>query len=80
VRTTIDIDPGLLAKAKNLAKDRNCSLGWILNEALQAGLFPPAAETKNRPIAPLKTFRGDGCRPGVDLRDNAELFELMEEP
>jgi hypothetical protein len=80
MRTTFNIEDGLLEEAKVLARQRKTTLGGILNEALRVGLLrTKGQQTESAPL-PLKTFRGDGLRAGVDLRDSASLLEAMEQP
>lgn len=78
MRTTLNIEDGLLETAKNLARQKKHTLGTVLNEALRLGLLranePPRAGSN----PPLKTFRGDGVQAGVDLRNSHELLDLME--
>jgi len=78
IRTTLTIEDGLLEEARRRARKQKTTLGAVVNEALRFGLLrsgqPPAAGS----IPPLQTFRGDGLQPGVDLRNSAELHEIME--
>lgn len=64
MRTTTDIDDDLLEKAKRLARERRCSLGEVVSEALRQLLLSrerpePAGSTR------LTTFKGRGVRSGV---------------
>ena len=78
MRTTINIEDGLLEVAKRRANRTKNSLSAVLNEALRTGLLrteeSPTAQTQR----PLQTFRGDGVRPGVDLNDSRDMLEIME--
>ncbi|MGC9452481.1 MAG: CopG family transcriptional regulator [Oceanipulchritudo sp.] len=78
MRTTLRIEDGLLEVAKRRARERRSTLGEVVNEALKIGLLGTG---EKRPDAerPLKTFRGDGVQPGVDLRHSAGLLEVMED-
>lgn len=80
MRTTVTIQDNLLARAKEEALKRQCSLGDIVNEALRYTLI----ERSNTDAAkveepPLKTYGRAGLRPGVDLSDNAALLDQMED-
>ena len=77
MRTTLTINDALLRKAKSASLGRNISLGEVVEEALRLTL---GTQEKGRrtPPRPIKTFRGDGVQPGVDLMSSAGLLELME--
>ena len=76
MRTTVNLDDGLLATVKGLAQDRGQTLGDVLEAALQHYLGTAAAQ-RNVPVE-LPVFQGRlGVRPGVDLRTNAGLSEAM---
>jgi Arc/MetJ family transcription regulator len=78
MRTTIRLDDDLLAKAKRAAIERGTTLTAVIEEALRLALAPGHAEPRER--LELRTFRGDGLRPGVDLDDTASLLDVMDEP
>ncbi len=78
MRTTINIEDGLLEEAKILARQRKNPLGVVLNDALRLGLLRVGERTAAKSNAPLKTFRGDGLQAGVDLRNSSELLDMME--
>ncbi len=77
MRTTMAIDDNLLATAKARARERGTTLGGLVEAALRrelAGGDPPAT-------VPLPVFTaGTGPRPGVDLRSNRALSELLDLP
>ena len=57
MRTTVDIDEDILRAAKDLARERNQSLGRALSDLARRGLLPsrPSAETqRGLPILPRK--------------------------
>jgi hypothetical protein len=75
VRTTIAINDRLLIAAKKAARHRGYTLGRLIEEALRrelaqhGGVRPPE----------VPVFRdGTGPQPGVDLRSNRALLELVE--
>jgi hypothetical protein len=75
MRTTVAIDNHLLATAKAAARRRGYTLGRLIEEALRRELAQNAAGSP--PEVPV--FRGGtGPRPGVDLRSNRALIELVD--
>lgn len=77
MRTTVRISDELLAAAKRRARERNQTLGELIDAALQRELAaaPEAAE-----IPAVPTFTGGtGPRPGIDLNSNRELAEALDE-
>lgn len=76
MRTTVNIDDGLLAEAKVLAARTSKSLGAVLDDALRA-LLRSNARADARPAFVLATHGKGGLQPGVDLDDKEALAELM---
>ncbi len=77
MRTTINIDDGLLAEAKQVAARTGRSLTAVVEDALRESLH-----RRHRPalrIVELPVFGEGGLRPGVDLDDSAALLDLMEQ-
>jgi hypothetical protein len=78
MRTTVRLDDRVLAEAKKYAAETGRTLTSVLEDALRETLARRSARTKGiRPIR-LRTVKGDGVRPGVDLDDTAALLALME--
>lgn len=77
VRTTIRLDDQLLSEAKQLAVRTGRTLTAVIEDALREALARRDEHGKRAPLR-LKTFRGNGLQPGVDLDDSASLLELME--
>jgi hypothetical protein len=77
MRTTLSIHDALLRKAKEAAVARDVSLSVVVEEALRVTLGAKEKGGRKRPRS-LKTFRGDGVQPGVDLTSGASLLEAME--
>jgi Arc/MetJ family transcription regulator len=75
MRTTIAVDDQLLATARQRARERGQTLGQIVEDALRRELAEPAeSEAVEVPV-----FRGgDGPLPGVDLRSNRALREVLD--
>lgn len=78
MRTTISIEDSLLERAKQASLARSCTLGEVIEDALREALVARPKPNKNRDARPLKTYRGSGVRPGVDLDSSASLLEAME--
>jgi hypothetical protein len=77
VRTTVNIDDRLLDWAKDVARQRESTLGDVLNEALQRLLMQPPVESG----PPLPVFQGDrGVMPGIDLDSNRSMFDALDDP
>lgn len=77
MRTTIRINPRLLAEAKKLAAERGTTLTAIIEDSLRQALShsePSPRRTKFR----FPTFKGTGVHPGVDLDDTSSLLDRME--
>lgn len=75
MRTTLAIDDNLLARAKAKARSLGYTLGQLVEDALRREL----AEPDGRGAPPVPIFRGGGGpRPGVDLRSNRALTELLD--
>jgi hypothetical protein len=77
MRTTIRLDEHLLAEAKKFAAESGRTLTSVLEDALRDTLSRRSAKRKQARVR-LKTIKGDGVRPGVDLDDTAALLEAME--
>ncbi len=77
MRTTVRMDDRLLAEAKKYAADSGRTLTAVLEDALRETLARRRQRVKRERVR-LKTVKGDGVRPGVDLDDSAALLDLME--
>ena len=77
MRTTVRLDERLLAEAKKHAADTGRTLTAVLEDALRESLARRSISPKRKRVR-LKTFKGDGVRPGVDLDDSAALLSVME--
>lgn len=77
MRTTISISDELLAAAKRRARERDQTLGEVVDAALQRELSDEG-ERSEAPAVPV--FRGGtGPRPGIDLSSNRALAEALDE-
>jgi hypothetical protein len=77
MRTTVRLDPHLLTEAKKHAAESGTTLASVLEQALRESLSRRSVQARAKPIR-LKTVKGNGLRPGVDLDDGASLLELMD--
>ncbi|HMO47030.1 MAG TPA: ribbon-helix-helix protein, CopG family [Rubrivivax sp.] len=77
MRTTVRLDPHLLAEAKRRAAATGTTLTAVLEQALRESLARRETKAAARPLR-LKTFKGTGLRAGVDLDDSAALLDLMD--
>ncbi len=77
MRTTIRLDPDLLARAKALAARTRRTLTAVIEDALRAALAR-SRSTRGRERIELPTFGSGGLLPGVDLDDTSALLEVME--
>ena len=77
MRTTVRLDERLLAKAKRYAAETGRTLTAVLEDALREALARKSANVKRKQVR-LKTVKGDGVHPGVDLDDSAALLDVME--
>ena len=77
MRTTVRLDDQLLADAKRHAAETGRTLTAVLEQALRETLSRRVVASKRKPIR-LKTMKGNGIQPGVDLDDASALLDLME--
>jgi len=77
MRTTVRLDDRLLTEAKKRATETGRTLTALLEDALRETLARRSARVKRRPVR-LKTVKGDGIRPGVDLDDTSGLLDLLK--
>ena len=77
MRTTIRLDDRLLSEAKQLAAKTKRSLTAVIEDAMRLSLGIQQESPKRRRVR-LKTFKGKGLMPGVDLDDTAALLDMME--
>ena len=76
MRTTIRLDDDLLREAKAYAAATDRTLTRLIEDALRAMLARRAQRSRRR--VRLRTFKGQGVQPGVNLDSNAALLDLME--
>lgn len=78
MRTTISIEDSLLQKAKKISRERHCSLRDVIEDALRAAFARGHKVGRSASPSPLKTFKGSGVRPGIDLSSSSTLLDAME--
>ena len=76
MRTTINLDDGLMRDLKRLAADTGCTLTSVIHDALRESLW--RRRNASRARVELPVFHGNGLQPGVDISDSASLLEIME--
>jgi len=77
MRTTVRLNDRLLAEAKKHAAASGKTLTSLLEDALRETLARRRGRARSRRVR-LKTVKGGGVRPGVDLDDSAALLDVME--
>lgn len=68
MRTTIDIDDGLLARAKRRAAHRETTLEQVIEDALRETLRESSEGPQTSPLS-THTFRGRGLQAGRSWDD-----------
>ena len=77
MRTTVRLDEHLLREAKQYAAESGRTLTSLIEDALREAVARHRRPAIRKPVR-LRTVKGNGLRPGVDLDDTASLLELME--
>ncbi len=77
MRTTIRLDDQLLEKAKQYALAHGTTFTAIVEDALREKLMCRTAVKKQAKIR-LKTVKGKGVNPGIDLDDSSSLLDIMD--
>jgi hypothetical protein len=76
MKTTLDIDDGLLAKAKAHAARERTSLTRLIEEGLSLRMRRRSGVAARAVAIKLPVFRGNGgLAPGIDPLSNRSLFE-----
>lgn len=78
MKTTIEIQSELLRRAKETARKDGKTLRALVEEGLRRVVADGAAPRRKRKFR-MVTFRGNGLRPGVDLRDWKKVLEIAFE-
>ncbi|HTV37336.1 MAG TPA: ribbon-helix-helix protein, CopG family [Xanthobacteraceae bacterium] len=75
MKTTLNIDPTIMARLKHEAARQKRTMSEMVETALRLML---RGERKRAPLPELPTFRGG--RELVDIADRDALYRAMEEP
>lgn len=76
MRTTVAVDDHLLAAARRIARERDQTLGQVIEGALRREI----SDVSDVQSVEVPVFRGgDGPRPGIDLRSNRAVREALDE-
>jgi hypothetical protein len=76
MRTTIRLNPRLLAEAKKLAVETNRPLTKVVEDALREVVA--RRRRQPRQAVSLTIVGGRGVNPGIDIDDSALLLVAME--
>ncbi|MDP1654057.1 MAG: DUF6364 family protein [Rhodocyclaceae bacterium] len=81
MRTTLDIDDGLLRQAKSFAAREHTSLTRLIEESLSLRLRAAQTSTSGKPRPALPVFAGrDGLRPTIrDTLSQRALLDAADE-
>ncbi len=75
MRTTVTLDPDIVARLQKLASERGTSFKATINATLRAGLDAGSAATK-----PYREVAHDlGVQPGIDLTKALRLAAELED-
>jgi hypothetical protein len=77
VRTTVNIDDRLLEWAKDVAREREVTLGDLRDEALRRLLTQPLHD--DGPPLPVFKPKVPGLLPGIDPDSNRSLFDAADD-
>jgi hypothetical protein len=77
MRTTIRLDDYLLEEARTVAAASGRTLTELIEDALREALARRRRGAGRARLA-LRTFNGNGPRPGVELDHSAALLDLMD--
>lgn len=76
MKTTLDIDDALLAKAKSLSAREKKSLTCLIEEGLRLRLRKQAPQRAKPRRRKLPAYKGrGGVAPGIDPTSNRAMFE-----
>lgn len=78
MKTTLDLNDALLAKAKSLAATQRTTLTRLIEEGLRLRLQAPRPDRKAAP-APFPVVHGrGGMRPGIDPSSNRSMRDAAD--
>ncbi len=77
VRTTVRLDESLLKEAREYASRTDRTLSGLIEDALRSFMRSGRRRLAAKPSV-LKTFRGRGLQPGINLDNTAALLDLLD--
>ena len=77
MKITIRLADNLVQEAEKQAADTRRTLDAVLDDALREFLARHSTGKKRKPVQ-LRTVKGDGLWPGVDLDAGAALIDVIE--
>jgi Ribbon-helix-helix protein, copG family len=77
-RTTVRLDDGLMEQAKREAARRGQTLTQLIEEGLRLALARP--KQPRRKVKLTVSTRGGDLRPGIDLNNSVQLWEILDSP
>lgn len=78
MRSTINIDDDLFARARALARQSGRTLTSVVEDALRERLARCRSPPRDDDAFHVHTFTGSGLRAGVDLDNSAALQDPMD--
>jgi hypothetical protein len=78
MRTTVRLDPALMAKAKEESARTGETLTAMIERGLRLVLARPRRSRRNTIFRIPISHAIGGLRPGVNLDDSASLLDIME--
>lgn len=78
MRTTVTLDPDVVALLRKVMRERDLSFKEVLNNAVREGLRASGSPTARKAKFRTPTFRM-GLRPGVDLTKANQLAADLED-
>lgn len=78
MRTTVNLDPALIERAKTIAAQTGRSFSEVIDDAVRESMAR-RDRSSGEPSRSLPVDRsGGGLMPGVNLDDNAGLLDIIE--
>ena len=79
MRTTLDIDDGLLAKAKSLAAREHTNLTRLIEQGLAMRLSTPEASSRSRTALPIYAGKGGLQSTVADALTHRALLDAADD-
>lgn len=78
MRTTVRLPDDLMRQVKHLAAETNRTLTQLIVDSLQEVLLRSRRRTPEEEPFRVRTFRGTGLAPGLDLDHMADLLDVLD--